>query len=395
MAAPVFPVRWGRHIDHVHIRREPLDIGRCAFEQERVAHLDRQVIELPDILVPPVHRQRIDTVSPPQPHCTQLAPHHPAARGDQHLDRRRLDGRNLIDPPQFAVALQAQEFGHLGPQDHTVTHLQLNALEVAPQRYVTPNDVDQPHTFALEKLDPGHLAADQVGSGRDDGLGKKLHLAAVRQEPCHAVPSGQQPWGNETQIDHAVDHQHDGQRRDLEDREGLKAPAARHAVDQQVGRCPDQSERAAEDRGIAERDQQLGRCQPHRLGQLRKDRDHHDDNRRIRHDGRGQNDEQHQERDGKGGVGLGLSVGQPRQAFQRARSYQSPHDQEHGGDGPWCGVRQDGQCVFVRQRPDQQHERNTGYGDNLGREGFAQEQHEHDDDDGQRQNRQPRLGKLE
>ena len=79
-------------IDHLHIGRQPLNVLRGPFEQQRIANLDDQFIQLtPDVLVPAVHRQRIDTIPPAQPHGPQRTPYHPASRCDQHLDGGGLD----------------------------------------------------------------------------------------------------------------------------------------------------------------------------------------------------------------------------------------------------------------------------------------------------------------
>ena len=258
MTAPVSPGRGFGHIHKVQIIRHAPDVFGCAFDEQRVTDAHDQFVQLPpDILIPPMHGQRINAVAPPQAHCTEAATHHLADRGDQHLDCGGLDRRNLIDAAQFLVALQAEQLGDLRAQHHPVTDLQFHPLQVAAQRRVAADDVDQTHTFTFEKLHSQHLAPDQVAVGGDHGLGKKLHLGPVRQHARHAGAVGQEIATKEPEIKHAPGDQNNRQRGNFKDRKRLQPLRAGDAIDQQVGRGPDQRERATQDGSITEWDQQL------------------------------------------------------------------------------------------------------------------------------------------
>jgi hypothetical protein len=51
-----------------------LDVGGRAFEEQRVAHAHHQVVELAaDILVPAMHRQRVDAVAAAQAQIAKAA----------------------------------------------------------------------------------------------------------------------------------------------------------------------------------------------------------------------------------------------------------------------------------------------------------------------------------
>jgi hypothetical protein len=82
---------------------------------------------------------------------------------------------------------------------------------------------------------------------------------------------------------------------------GSSPRGARDAVHQQVGRGADQGQRAAHDRGIAQRDQVFRRHLPGDARDLHEDRDHDDDDGRVVHEGRGDGHEaQQHDRHGAG-----------------------------------------------------------------------------------------------
>ena len=189
---------------------------------------------LADVLVPTVHRQRVDAVAATQAHTAERAAHHAATRRDQDLDGRGLNSRELIDAAQFLVVLQGQKLRHLGAQHHAVAHLQPHVRQVAPQRMIAAHHVDQPHTVALKQLHVQHVTPDQVGLGRDDGLGEELHLGAVREHVRHAVALRQQAVGEERHVDQTPSANDEADGKDLKNTKGLQALRPRDTVHQQV-----------------------------------------------------------------------------------------------------------------------------------------------------------------
>ncbi len=289
--------------------------------------------------------------------------------------------------------MQAQQLGHLGPQHHPVADLQLHPLQVAPQRQIAADHVDQPHALAPEQLHAQDLAPDQVAFGGDHRLGEKLHLRLVAEQVGHADPVGQKPRGDEPQIDHPVGNQRQPQRGHLENAERRLPMGAGHTVDQQVRRGADQRQRAAQYRGIAERDQQLACRYVQGAGNLDEDRDHHHDHRRVRHPRRSHQHKAHQQRHGKARPRGGLGLGQAGKGVQRAGPHQGAHDDEHRRDGPGRRVRQNRQRRIIGQHTRDQHHRHPADGHHLGREGLAQEHHEHAHDDDQGEDGFAGLGK--
>ena len=88
-------------IDEVDVGGEAADVVGRALEQQRVADPHHHVVELAaDVLVPPVHRQRIDAVAAPQPEAAERAADQPAVGQDQRLD----GGRALASRPGRAAS---------------------------------------------------------------------------------------------------------------------------------------------------------------------------------------------------------------------------------------------------------------------------------------------------
>ena len=294
MAPSKRPRRRARDIDHIHLARQALNILGRAFKQKRIANPHHKIVKLAaDILVPPVHGQRINPVAPPQAHAAKRAAHHLAARRDQNLDGAGFNRRDLIDPLEAFVTLQAEQFGHLRAQNDAVADLKRHTAQVAAQRLIAPDHVDKAHPLAFEKLHPGHFAPDQVAVRRDHRLGEKLHPRAIRQHIGHAVAHRQQERPEKPQVNRAPDHQDDAKRRDLEDGEGLHALGARDPVHKQVGRGADQGGRAAKNGRVTEWNQKLADRDLKRARQLHEHRDHHHDHGRVVHEGRG-HDHRHQ-----------------------------------------------------------------------------------------------------
>ncbi len=77
LTAPVGLDRGMRDIDQFHVGGQTLDILGRAFQKQCVANAHDQIVQLPaDVLVPPMHRQRIDAVAPPQAHRTKRPADH-------------------------------------------------------------------------------------------------------------------------------------------------------------------------------------------------------------------------------------------------------------------------------------------------------------------------------
>ena len=386
MRASVSAGRGFRHVAEVHVGRQALDVGGRAFKQQRVAHADHDVVDLAaDVAVAPVDRQRIDAVAPPQAHRAHPPTDHAAIGRDENLDGGSLDCRHLVDPAQLAVPLQRQKLGHLGPENDAVAHLERDALEVAAQRLVAPDHVDQTHALALEQLHAKHLAPDQVAVGGNDRLGEEPHLAAVRQHGRHARALRQEPRAGDREIDEGPDHDDRADGQDLEDAERLHPRRAGDAVHQQVGRGPEQRHRAADDGGVAERDQKFRRGGAERARKLDEDRDHHHDERRVVHDRGGERDGDETADDGPRRTDRRLLLDDLGQGRQRAGADKRADDDEHRRDGPGRRVGKDLHRVLVGQDSGDEQDRDTDHRHDFGGEAFAQEEHEHRDDHGERQ----------
>ncbi len=247
-----------RDIDKVHVGGQTLNILGRAFQQQGITDHHHQIVQLAaDILVPPMHRQRIDAVTAAQAKLPQRPPDHAAAGRDQHLHRLGLDRGQLVHQPNVLVFLHAQEFRHLGPQDHPVTRLQHHRIKVAAQRGIAAQHIDQPHAGPLEEIHIQRTLPDQPRILRQRHLGKEFQLAPVAQEPRHRLPLRQHAAPDKAEIGKAHKHLDQAQGRDLEDRKGRKARIAPDTVHQKVGRGADQRDRTAKDRGIGQGNQKL------------------------------------------------------------------------------------------------------------------------------------------
>jgi hypothetical protein len=172
---PVGTLGRGGDIDKLHIRGQPIDIGGRALQKERVAHAHHEVVELPpDILVPAVHGQRVDPVAPAQAQVAEAAAHHARARRDQDLHRRGAHLAELVDGLELLRLLQAEDLGHVGPEDHPVARFQLHPGHVPAERGVAPEHVDQAHAVALEQLHLVDVAPDQRGALGHRDLGEEF-----------------------------------------------------------------------------------------------------------------------------------------------------------------------------------------------------------------------------
>ena len=206
-----------------------------------------------------MHRQRIDAVTAAQAQLTQGPPDHAAAGRNQHLHRLGLDRGQLVHQPHVLVFLHPQQFRHLGPQDHAVARLQDHRVEVAAQRGIAAQHIDQPHAGPLEKVHIQRPLPDQPRILGQRDLGEEFQLAPVAQQPRHRLPLRQHATPNKAEIGEAHKHLDQAQRGDLEDRKGRKARIAPDTIHQKVGRGPDQRDRAAKDRGIGQWHQELRR----------------------------------------------------------------------------------------------------------------------------------------
>jgi hypothetical protein len=174
------------------------------------------------------------------------------------------------------------------------------------------------------------------------------------------------------------------ERQDLEDPERLEPLRARHPVDEKIRGRPDQRHRAAEDRGIAERDQKLGWRKAELLRDLDEDGDHDDDHGGVVHDRRGEGHDDEEDRQRHDRPVVGLRLGPFRQPVERARPHQPAHDQEHGEDRPGRGVRQDRPRGVIGHDAHEQHEGRPGQRRDLGRKALAHEEDKHHDDGAER-----------
>ena len=285
------------------------------------------------------------------------------------------------------VLLKGQQFGHARAQHHPVARLQHHIGQQPPQRGIAAQHVDEPHATALEKPHIARVLADQVAVLGQRQFGEELHLAPVRQQGGHRVAGGKQPGRDEPQVEHPPASDENRQRRDLEDGEGREAIGARNTVHQQVGGCADERQRAAEDRRIGERYEQLRGGHAEGAGDLDHDRDHHHHYRRVVDEGGGEHDEADQCHNRQLRLVLGLTQRDLGEPVERSGPHQRTHDQKHHGDGPGRRIGQHPARFVIGKYPRHQHGRGAEHGHHFRRKALAQEQQEHDGDDQKRSQR--------
>lgn len=201
--------------------------------------------------------QRIDAIAAAQTHFAQRAPDHPAARGNQHLDRFGLHRRQLVDDPHVGAVLHPQQFRHFGAQHHAVARLQHHGLQIAAQRQIAAQHVDHPHARTFELLHLQHRSADQHGIFGDRHFGEVFHAFAIAQHRGHRLPVGQQAAREQRQIQPARQCHGDAQRRNFEQAEMLQPRLCSRSVNQNIGRGADQRDHPAQYGHMAQRDQQF------------------------------------------------------------------------------------------------------------------------------------------
>ncbi len=178
-----------------------------------------------------------------------------------------VGGHQAVDALQLAGAVRGADKGEL------VAGLEQHVRADGGEQFVAA-------------LDFGEVAVGQVAqAGVLDGLVvqgaafRKHHFHVVFPGALdllhHALAVGQQAAAEQQQEQAADDqqrHAHPGQ---VEDVEAVQAPFLHQAVHHQVGAGADQGAGAAEDGGVAERQQQLGGGELEALGPFLDRRDHH------------------------------------------------------------------------------------------------------------------------
>ena len=189
------------------------------------------------------------------------------------------------------MVVQAQLVGAAVGGDQAVDALQLagalrgadeGKLVAGLQQLVRPHGGEQ----LVAALDLGEVAVGEVTqAGVLDAF--VVQRAAFGNHHFHVVFAGlldllhqafalgQQTAGKQQQEQGAGDQQRYAHPGHIEDVEAFHAPVLHHAVHHQVGAGADQRTGAAEDGGVAERQQQLGGGQLQALGPLLHRRNHH------------------------------------------------------------------------------------------------------------------------
>ena len=215
--------------------------------------------------------------------------------------------------------------------------------ELPAQALLAAQHVDHPHALALEDARRSITrCADQRRALGHHDLGEELHPLAGAEQVGHRVAVGQEARHEEPHGREADDGDDDAERRDLEEAEGRHALGAGDAVDEDVGRGADHGDHAAEHGQVGERDQELGRREAHRVGELHRDRDHHRDERRVVGEGRGDGDEDARRGSSTStGCGPAWRDSDAGDAVDEPGADQPARDDEHRGDRPGRRVGED------------------------------------------------------
>ena len=207
-------------VDEVDVERQAADVVGRAFEQQRVADPHHDLVELAaDVLVAPVHGERIDAVAPAQAQAAERAADELAVGHDQRLDHRRPLRADPVDERHRVRVLQAEELLHLGAEHHPVALGERHVGELPPEALLAAQHVDDPHAVALEDADVHRPLPDQRRALGHHDLGEELHLLARPEQVRHRVAVRQEARHQEPHGREADERDDDAERRDLEELE--------------------------------------------------------------------------------------------------------------------------------------------------------------------------------
>ena len=247
-------------------------------------------------------------------------------------------------------------------------------------------DADDAYARAPRQGDGGDPLADQRAFLHDDEMRQvSVTFGFVLVERAGRTV-GQQLRPQQDEVDQAGGGSDQPDTGNLEHSERRQSLFLRHPVHQQVGRGADQRQRAAKDREVGQRDQQLGGGKTHRLGQPLDDRDHHQRDRRIVHERRCR-------QRAKADLGHGETRLAARAAddpaghfFQRSGSQQGSRKHEHRGNRDRGGIGEYAEQFVGREEPQKEHRKPPDRCQHHRRQAFEQEAGKQDDEE-----RQPDL----
>lgn len=209
-------------------------------------------------MIVPVRAQDAHAETTPQRQARQSCSLAEPSRRDDGLDGDLFafanDAAPLADPQPFLFR-QRQKFGRLRKHDQHIALLELDVVEVLADDLVLGLDADDPQSRLIECRD----VLDRLfrkGLVRQDGHFGQIFRFVLRDRVAALLAAIRQKKAPHRQHEqYARRRRHKPDQGDLEDRERFDPLLACHAVDKQVGRGPDQRQRAAENGGIGERDQ--------------------------------------------------------------------------------------------------------------------------------------------
>ena len=386
--SPHRPLGRRGEVDQPHVVGKPLQILRRALDHQGIADFEPDLLEPLLAFAVPVQREGIDAVAAAQPRLLQAPADQPRAGGQQHFDDDGGAGRDGLD---LALKLeldilrlpQGQKVRALGMEDDDVSGLKRHR-QLAAQRHVAAQDVEHPPVRPLEEGDLVAGTAGKRAAGGDQQLDQEARGVAAGEELGDVDPVRDEEAGREEEIEPAHGGERDADRGDLEQRELRKARRRGDAVDEEIGGGPDQRAGAAEDRREGQRHQEPRRIGTHRPRKTGGERDHHDHQRRVVDEGRGDDRQQDEGADRDALAIAGEAVEASREVGEHARAHQRAAEHEHRDDRPGRGIGESADHVLGIDQAEQQRRRHAADRDDLGAEALARKGRKEQADENER-----------
>lgn len=248
-------------------------------------------------------------------------------------------------------------------------------------RIISPcADAGDAQTRLLEFGNLAHRLFGEGAVGEHGQFGEIFGVVLVFEFAAFIAPIGQQELAEHEHGQDAGRGGREADGRDLEERKGFEPLATGNAIDEQAGRGADQGQRAAEDCGIGDGDQEPGGGDVERCGEPDHDRDQHEHHRRVVHESGGDEGRQQEDPERELRIGLGAFEHEARHAFEHAGPDQGACQHEHGGDRQGGGIREDPHGLVGRHEAEDDEEGRPGGGRHFGRVFLPDEEGEQHDD---------------